>query len=131
MVNLNPSPIKEKTMRKSQSQQSGELFANDAKRLGFASFTIFWKRSNTWGLCPSAHYQGRRMAHASGCGYCKQSAVLDEVMRFLVPSIRHTGGAGERPTIEAAKEQGWILSCDYNGRTEEGWSVKKMEGGAQ
>lgn len=71
------------------------------------------------------------MANASGCGYCKQSAVLDSVMRFIVPGIRHTGGAGERATIEAAREHGWTLSCDYNGKTEEGWSVKKLEGGVQ
>ncbi len=117
--------------KKSQSQIIGEQFAQDALKNGEASFTIFWKKSKTWGLCPSAHYRGDRMSNASGCGFDKQSTVLDEVMRYLVPSIRHTGGAGKRATIEAAREQGWILSCDYNGRTEEGWSVKKLEGGAQ
>jgi hypothetical protein len=112
--------------RKSQSQLAGEAFADHALKTGGASFTIFWRRSSTWGLCPAALFQGQRMANASGCGYCKQSAVLDSVMRFLCPDIRHTGGAGERATIEAAKACGWMLSCDYNGKTEEGWSVKRV-----
>ena len=85
---------------------------------------IEWRKNRTWGLCPAALWVGQRIAYASGCGYDKLSAVLDDVLHFLAPNAKHTAGAGPSATMEAAKAAGWDLQRDYCGTREESWTFR-------
>lgn len=73
------------------------------------TITVEWKRSATWGLCPSIHYGDGKAAHASGCGYDKLSAALAEALSPLAKEIGYTSGAGVTAVAAACRAAGWEL----------------------
>lgn len=100
--------------------------ANYAQNDG-GSFAVIWSRSNTWGFCPRIDYHGEKAAHASGCGYDKLSAVVSEFLHHLAPSVRGTGGAGIQTVQSRARVDGWELSHDYNGKQEDGFTLRRVD----
>jgi hypothetical protein len=79
-------------------------------------FTVEWKKSRTWGRNPQIYFGNNPTLDVSGCGYCKLSTALAQVLRWLYPhgseehdKIWRTGGTGERGVIRALDELGWTL----------------------
>lgn len=62
----------------------------------YLEIEIEWRKSSTWGLCPSAsirwedvngwHYE-ENAAYASGCGYCKESTVIAECFNKVLCGV--------------------------------------------
>lgn len=97
-------------------------------------FSVIWKRSATWGSIPSIHFRGEKVATASGCGYDKLSAVLADALRFLFDpgsedhkSVWRMSGVGESSLRDALAKRGWILTRTYNGKTEDGFTIEKVQ----
>ena len=90
-------------------------------------FAVLWKRSATWGLCPSIMYSGQKAAHASGCGYDKLSAVVAEFLSPLCPGVNLGGGAGIDHVIQTLGACGWELRHLYEGRTEDSFSIRPVK----
>lgn len=97
----------------------------EAVARGTLDFEMEWKRSNTWGLCPSISYHGEKAAHASGCGYDKESACLVEFLSGLSPGKICGSGAGFSTVQRELKAIGWILECTFRGNREHGYRITK------
>lgn len=93
-------------------------------------FQVIWKKSRTWGFCPSISYRGAKAAHASGCGYDKLSGVLAEYLSQLpdqkaANAVARCGGAGLNSVVSALAEHGWKLVHTYDGNSEDGFTIEK------
>ena len=92
------------------------------------SFTVEWIKSRTWGRCPRIRWKGDKVAHASGCGYDKHSAVLAQVLRWLPEDseqqrrIAAAGGSGVSVIRALLTECGWTLETQ-EGRAEDSHSI--------
>lgn len=77
--------------------------------------TVEWVKSRTWGSNPRIMHHGEKCSNVSGCGYCKHSTCLADVLRFLAPEgeardkIHSTGGAGVASVADALKAAGFLL----------------------
>lgn len=100
----------------------------EIEREGTGSFAVVWKKSRDYGQCPSiSNWHGEKVAHASGCGYDKQSAVLVDLLCWLAPRrVLKSHGAGLRSLQAELRELGWELACDYDGKTEEGYTISRI-----
>jgi hypothetical protein len=106
-------------------------FCNEIRSSGGPyPINVEWKKSSTWGLCPSIRSRGEKIAHASGCGYCKLSAVLAEALCFITGDpenpARLSGGAGVSVVTQRLKELGWDLQRVANGDTFDGFTITKI-----
>ena len=88
-------------------------------------FAILWRRSPTWGYCPTIQYNGEKAAYASGCGYDKASAVLAEFLAPLAPEVSRHAGAGVSSVIDELSKHGWKLVQTYNGSLEDAFEIRK------
>lgn len=112
-------------------ESRAKAWAESAKANGCGNVDIEWIKSATWGLCPRALWRGEKMAHASGCGYCKHSAVLAQVCQWLVPAesrgnVAALQGSGERSVADAMVAYGWKLEHVASGRTYDAWTVSRI-----
>ena len=98
------------------------------KEYGSYDFQVIWKKSRTWGNCPSIYYHGEKAAYASGCGYDKLSAVLSDFLAPLVaPERLYCHGAGLSSVQQRLDELGWTLENTYDGKSEDGFRVTRKE----
>ena len=111
--------------RISKQESTRNHAAERIKAWGSLDFTVEWIKSKTWGRCARIRFNGDTAAHASGCGYDKLSAVVDEFLRPLAPEAEHTGGCGIRSTIEAMAACGWTLTHAYEGKNEDGFRIER------
>lgn len=93
-------------------------------------FSAVWKKSSTWGYCPSISYRGAKAAYAGGCGYDKLSGVLAEYLSQLpdqkaANAVARLSGAGLNSVISTLAEHGWKLVHVYNGNSEDGFTIEK------
>ena len=109
-------------------------YLKDVLESGKEQVTILvtWKKSKTWGLCPSISNQMQeKVAHASGCGYCKLSACLVELLRFFADDteqykdIYSQGGCGEYAVFDAMDRVGYTVKRIHNGKNEEVFGISK------
>lgn len=110
-------------------EKRAKAFCDEIKQRGHVDFAVLWKKSATWGSCPSITYRGCKIAHASGCGYDKLSAVLHHALKFLSDDWTHCGGHGESAVIEECKRHGWALKCVYDGNMEKGYTLERITTG--
>jgi hypothetical protein len=138
MSNTTTTKTPKLTTLESRAQEYAQALVNQINSeygTGRAGFTISYKKSKTWGYCPSIlNWRGEKVAYASGCGYCKTSAVMADFLRWLYPhgsdehsKIARTSAAGEPSVINALKELGWTLEQTFNGKTEDGWTLSKIK----
>jgi hypothetical protein len=88
-------------------------------------FRLIWTPSKQWGHTAKTEHRGRRTGFASGCEYDKQSAVIADFLRFLVPECHQNGGAGLNSIQNTLLKHGWRLSQTYNGKSEEGYILSR------
>jgi hypothetical protein len=106
-------------------------FCNEIRSSGGPyPINVEWKKSPTWGLCPSIRSGGEKIAHASGCGYCKLSTVLAAALCFITGDpenpARLSGGAGVPVVTQRLKELGWDLRCVASSGTFDGFTITKI-----
>ena len=94
--------------------------------------TVEWAKSSTWGSCPRVEYHGEKVAHASGCGYCKLSTVLADALHWLGDtdeqrhSIACAGGAGVGTVRARLADAGWQLNDISSGKTFDCFTVERI-----
>ncbi len=137
METLTPRKLKNYT-----AKQAAEVAAHRAQKpVKSMTINIEWKKSRTWGSCPTAYadvsfhdgtYTRSRDYRASGCGYDKESTVIaeafNEFLRYKLyerrklksrinsEEVNHPYGVyyydGKEPK---ADERGYISKPSYNG----------------
>lgn len=95
---------------KTVMEKRAHEWCDDLKQSGSAHFTIEWVKSRIWGRCARImDHWNRKMAHAGGCGYDKESAVLAELLCWLDDKISGCSGAGVSTVQQKCKSAGWHL----------------------
>lgn len=92
---------------------------------------VEWKRSVTWGLCPSIRHRDGKAAHASGCGYCKLSTVLAEALQFITGDPENPADLGSGAGVSAVQQRlsdlGWDLRCVASGKMFNCFTIARKE----
>lgn len=118
---------------KTTLEKRSAKFCADVAHYGSASFTVEWIRSATWGRNPRIVHNGEKLAIASGCGYCKESAALTECLQWLGvddeqrQSIARAHGCGVETVIDRLRRIGWNLSRIASGRSFEAYQISRIE----
>ena len=100
------------------------------------AINVLWSKSKTWGQCPRIEWLGEKAAYASGCGYCKHSAVLAVALRFLGATdddcqrIHGTAGRGVSSVQAELRRQGWKLDCMASGPEFDCYTITRCAVGA-
>lgn len=117
-----------------KTEQRAKDYCNHIRGRGEGSFTIEWKKSRTWGMNPTIqNYSDERMVSVSGCGYCKHSTALAEMLRFLGASEEDTsaiwakGGCGVDSVVEALHQQGWHLKSVHWTKTSDTYTITRRQ----
>jgi hypothetical protein len=110
------------TKLEKRAKSACEMFARD----NGGDFSLKWTPSKTWGSTAGCYHYGEKCSLASGCGYDKQSQVIADFLRFLVPDVWRCGGVGFSACVRAMAAGGWTLECTYNGKSEEGYKLTKI-----
>jgi hypothetical protein len=99
---------------------------------GSSRIVIEWKKSRTWGSNPVIEIHSGKCCNVSGCGYCKESTALADVLCFLFEpgsmahnDIRRTGGAGVSSVVEALRQHGWTLEKIAGTKTADVYDIRK------
>jgi len=97
------------------------------------SFQVIWKKSRTWGTIPSISWHGGKASIASGCGYDKLSTVVAYFLQYLkgTPDVTRYAGVGISSLQAYLLSVGWRLNYTYNGESEDGFELIKIQGVAK
>ena len=101
---------------------------------GFGTINMEWRKSRDYGLNPAIlDNRGDKCCNVSGCGYCKESTALADVLRFLFPidsveynKIWAAGGSGVNSVTAKLEGFGWMLSKNSSGKLFDGFSINKL-----
>ena len=109
-------------------------------RISNGAFGTVWRIFTVWrnsacGWCPTLYdWSDERLGRAGGCGYCKESTVLANSLRFLFEpgskpyiDVWGAGGTGMPNLMSVLEEHGYRLEQVHYGRTERGYTVQRLE----
>jgi hypothetical protein len=92
-----------------REQRAAQFIASRVEYSSEGSFLleVEWKRSATWGSNPHVYdFDGSDCVSVSGCGYCKLSTAMGDVLRFLPglspeqsAAVWQLGGTGESSVL--------------------------------
>ena len=104
----------------------------EAIRAGWCEgLTVEWVKNRTWGMCPRIEWRGHIVARATGCGYCKESTVLADALRFLADdyeahvAIHGTAACGPEKTISVLAKCGWTMRRVARTRTTDTYTITR------
>lgn len=120
-------------MKLNQSEKNALALCESINRNGHGSITIEWSRAGHPTLFNPG---GQRCAHAGGGGYCKESMVLADALRFLCPigstdycGIWAIGGSGVPAVALALAAYGWNLESSGSGKRFNCYTISRIGGG--
>jgi hypothetical protein len=96
------------------------------------SVSVDWVKSREYGQNPRIYHHGEKCTTVSGCGYCKLSAALADVLQYLGNTeeqrlaIARTGGAGVSAVTCALAAAGWSFAPTASGRTYDVYSIARI-----
>ena len=115
-----------------QAERNAQAFCAAINRTGSGSITIEWSRAGHPTLFSPT---GAKCAHAGGGGYCKESTVLADALRFLFPpdspeymKIWTGGGAGVPSVQNRLAALGWALSNTGTGKSFDCYQIQRIGG---
>lgn len=124
---------KEMKTKLGKVEKRAKAYCDRIKETGSGSLTVEWRKSQTWGMNPAiCNYNGEKMTNVSGCGYCKHSTALADMLRFLgttdeeINSIWSKGGSGVDSVIDQLKAIGWDLKRVHWTKTTDTYEINKM-----
>lgn len=92
-----------------REQRAQAFISSRVENMGDSGFLleVEWKRSATWGSNPHVYdFDGSDCVDVSGCGYCKLSTAMADVLRFLPgltpeqsDAVWGLGGTGESSVL--------------------------------
>lgn len=120
-------------MKLTTTQKRAKRFCDIVKDNGIPrNIVVEWKRSRTWGSNPVVESDDGKMCNVSGCGYCKLSTALADVLCFLFTpesdefnAISRTGGAGVNSVIGALDKTGWTLEQGPSGKAFDCFTLRR------
>lgn len=124
----------EKAPRLTVTEKRAAAFCASLVQFNGGNVSVDWIKSATWGMNPRIVDRGGKCSNISGCGYCKLSACLAQVLRFLFPinsaaysEVWGTSGAGESSVMSALAKHGWTLTKNASGKTYDVYTLTKTE----
>ena len=101
---------------------------------GCGSINMEWRKSNMYGHNPAIlDNRGNKCCNVSGCGYCKESTALADVLRYLFfldsneyRKILAAGGSGVSSIIAKLETFGWKLEKTVSGSSYDVFSINKI-----
>ncbi len=112
-------------------EKRAAAFCADLARYGNAAITVEWRRSAAWGHNPAVTHNGEKLAGASGCGYCKESAALAECLRWLGATeddrrlVSSAHGCGVETVIKRLAGIGWQMRRVASGKTFDAYELSR------
>jgi hypothetical protein len=111
-------------MKLTATQKRAKNYCDNINRCNIGYITVEWNKSKTWGSNPVISSHAGKMTNISGCGYCKLSTALADVLCFLFPvespefyNVLKTGGCGESAIKSVLLQHGWILETTSVGKS--------------
>ena len=96
-------------------------------------FAVEWRKSRDYDRNPVILWHGERACSVSGCGYCKHSTALADVLCWLFPAdsephlrIARRGGAGVSSVMAALEENGWKLEYAASGSNFDSYRLSRL-----
>lgn len=127
-----PKPVKLTTMEKRAAAMCAEIKSWLTRPGEVYPVAVEWARSRMMGHCPRIEYRREKVAHASGCGYCKLSTVLADALCHLAETedarqrVASAGGAGENTVRERLREIGWDLVSTASGPDFDNYHITRI-----
>ena len=118
VVKVSPSKLQGKTKmaKLTTCETRAKSYCESIGQYGNAQLVVEWRKSKMWGQNPVIeNHLGEKCCSVSGCGYCKESTALADVLQFLADTeeqrsaIARTGGAGVSSVTAALASIGWKL----------------------
>lgn len=114
-------------------EQRAKVYCENLRQFQGGQIHIEWKKSRTWGNNPviENHY-GEKCCNVSGCGYCKESTALADVLQFLGETdeernaIARTGGAGVSSVEHELNKIGWSLKSIARPKTADVYQLSRI-----
>jgi hypothetical protein len=122
-----------KTKRLTATEQRAAALCDSIRSGCTDHITIEWRKSKTWGSNPFIGWSGSNCCHVSGCGYCKESTALADVLQFLGNdenqslNIAATGGCGVSSVAHALEAAGWSLTCVARSSTADTYRITRID----
>lgn len=121
-----------KTRKLTTVERRAANYCGDLNQYNGGRIVIEWKKSATWGSNPVIESYHGKCTNVSGCGYCKESTALADVLCFLFPvdsdaynDVRRTGGAGVSSVVTALAKHGWTLEKLCGTKTSDVYDLKR------
>ncbi len=96
---------------------------------------VEWKKSAMYGKNPAIYngFNNHKMTSVSGCGYCKLSTALADVLCFLFPvgtpehnDIARQAGVGERAVVDTLLKYGWKLETVARSLNSDSYRISRI-----
>lgn len=114
-------------------EQRSKAYCEHLQQCRGGQIHIEWRKSRTWGNNPVIeNHCGEKCCSVSGCGYCKESTALADVLQFLGEteeersSIARTGGAGVSSVETALNKIGWSLKAIARPKTADVYQLSRI-----
>lgn len=109
--------------KKSQQQIARERSLELFEENGVIYFSVRYSKSRTWGLTASLWTTFGKLNSYGGCGYSKTQSAIEDMLNYMLPGDYKSFGG----SIAYVKpEYGVSIVCNYNGKTEESYTLKKL-----
>jgi len=125
--------MKTTTSKLTTTETRAKALCDKFNQYGEGAVTVEWKRSSMYGSNPSISSYAGKCCNVSGCGYCKESTALADVLRFLFPhgttehnTVWTTGGAGVSSVMHAMECCGWNLKKVAESKTSDSYTLTKI-----
>jgi hypothetical protein len=122
-----------------REQRAAQFIASRVEYSSEGSFLleVEWKRSATWGSNPHVYdFDGSDCVSVSGCGYCKLSTAVANMLRHLPgltaeesSAVWGFGGIGESSILakfEAATGGKWAIVRHYSSKSVDVYRVTRV-----
>jgi hypothetical protein len=147
-----------KEIKKAEKIKARKELILSQSELKSVTINVEWTKSRTWGANPKANinfctvepgsYQYLQGSSVSGCGYCKQSTAVAEVLNMCTPALklvlknakklpygvqldcgnlpRFNGGVGVECYVRFFNTVGYDMKKTGNGKMFDSWTIEKM-----
>jgi len=122
------------TKRKlTKSDERAQALCQSILDIGEREIVVEWTRGGIYGKQAYVETWDGKAGLTGGCGYCKLSTALADVLRWLFEpdtedhnAIWRTGGAGEQSVKRELAKRGWSLEKTSSGKNHDAYRIRRV-----